>query len=514
MRITIEPASTFEELQRQFSLSDATYVINFDQQTFGTSINPLIFPQGCRLEFCGGAFVGGCVLFNGLLQNDVSYPVWKNVSIRYETADFAYMGFFNEYLRPEWFGAVGDGFTDDSVALQQCINEARFSGSKVFLAAKRYLLKQTIYLFSGSCIEGNLPGSIDQSVQIGSSLVFDLPEATDVAIDLNSGRSSSIDISGGYKFIIKRLGIVNYKLVSNIGIRLISEEERPVPREGLIENVLIRYFETSVQINALSYVKFSQICLTDYKVGIKIDKLGRYLEFGWFHNVYMNTGEPDSVGLDIGSGNNLYFNEVDINGCSIGIEIHSEQAIFNNFFSRINLTSCETGVSIRAVKNFITRLKFAEVTIYRSTYGFLFDRCESYNIGESSFVDIIDSAENDGYFLMIKDRSLSLSSCVFERIRVLGRIVGFSHVRKLNLINLDAVGEFVVSAGSRSYTHIVTNRSVLDFIPSVIVDCNDKGLLYSVSVTNTLFGTLSIRIDLESSLLHDVRFNYMFTRLS
>lgn len=47
MRITIEPASTFEELQRQFSLSDATYVINFDQQTFGTSINPLIFPQGC-----------------------------------------------------------------------------------------------------------------------------------------------------------------------------------------------------------------------------------------------------------------------------------------------------------------------------------------------------------------------------------------------------------------------------------------------------------------------------------
>ena len=142
MKIFIKPSSSFRELQKQLGEPNAVYVIEHEQNTFGTKENPLVFPEECTLEFCGGAFMGGYVLFNGLLQNDVIYPVWKSVNILYNFENYAYTGFRNMYLRPEWFGAIGNGETDDSLAIQQCITEARYSGSMVHLLSKRYLLKQ------------------------------------------------------------------------------------------------------------------------------------------------------------------------------------------------------------------------------------------------------------------------------------------------------------------------------------------------------------------------------------
>ena len=518
MKIVIEPSFSFGALQQQLNTPNAIYVVEHEQQTFGSASNPLVFPAGSKIEFCGGSFIGGYVLLNGLLQNDVTYPVWKNVNILYSFANYVYLGFLNEYLRPEWFGAVGNGLTDDSLALQQCITEARFSGAKVYLSAKRYLLEHTVHLFSGSYIEGVLPGSIDRNVHIGSSLIFDLSDESEVAMDIDSSLEDSfgeyVDPSGCYKFIIKRLGIISNNTTTNIGLRLHSSGEQPVPREGLIENILIYGFETGILINSLSYVKFSQICLNQNKIGIKINKTDRYIEFGWFYNVYMNTTILNSVGLDIDGGNNLYFNEIDINDCNIGIWLHSEQSLFNYFFSRVNLTRCETCVSIKATNDFITRLKFSEVTLSYTECGFSFDREEDYNIGDSSFIDIIDSVQNSNYLFWIKDSSLWLSSCLFERVRALGRIIGFSHVGRLELTNMNSSGEFVMNSGLQSYTYVVTTRSVLDFVPSVMVDCSDKSLFYTVSVSNVSLGSLSIRIDTGSNLSHNVQFNYSFIRLS
>lgn len=517
MKIFIKPSSSFRELQKQLGEPNAVYVIEHEQNTFGTKENPLVFPEECTLEFCGGAFMGGYVLFNGLLQNDVIYPVWKSVNILYNFENYAYTGFRNMYLRPEWFGATGNGITDDSLAIQQCITEARFSGSKVYLSSKRYLLKCTLYLYSGSHIEGNIAGSIDRNVQIGTSLVFDLPEESDVAIDLNSSvkdkEGQYIDRSGCYKFIMRRLGIINNKISTNIGLRLISSDEQPVPREGLVENVLVYNFGIGILINALSYVKFSQICLIGYRTGIKINKIGIYVEFGWFHDVYMNTTQSDGIGLDIDSGNNLYFNEIDINDCKTGIWLHSEQPLFCYFFSRINLTRCVTCVAIEATNSFITRLKFSEVTLFYSECGFSFNRQGYYNIGDSSFVDLLDSVTTDNPLLWVKNNTLSLASCTFERIRALGRIRGLAYAGKLNLVNYSPSGEFVMRAGLQSYIYVVESRSVFDFVPSVISECSDKTLSYSISVENEQLGNLSIRINLESELTHDVVFKYLFHRL-
>ena len=88
--------------------------------------------------------------------------------------------------------------------------------------------------------------------------------------------------------------------------------------------------------------------------------------------------------------------------------------------------------------------------------------------------------------------------------------MGMSYVRKLNFVNVVSSGEFVMRSGLQSYTYIVENRSVLDFVPSVISECSDKTLSYSIFVENVQLGNLTIRIDLKSVLTNDVIFKYLF----
>lgn len=177
------------------------------------------------------------------------------------------------------------------------------------------------------------------------------------------------------------------------------------------------------------------------------------------------------------------------------------------------MTRCGVCTAIEATKAFITRLKFSEVTLLYSECGFSFDRKGYYNIGDSSFVDMFDSVDTDKPLFWIKDNTLSLASCTFERIRALGRIRGLAYAGKLNLVNYSPSGEFVMRAGLQSYIYVVESRSVFDFVPSVISECSDKTLSYSISVENEQLGNLSIRINLESELTHDVVFKYLFHRL-
>lgn len=57
-------------------------------------------------------------------------------------------------IRPESFGAVGDGRTDDSAALQQALDTAARDGARVVLAARTYLCDRAIDLPSGTHLSG------------------------------------------------------------------------------------------------------------------------------------------------------------------------------------------------------------------------------------------------------------------------------------------------------------------------------------------------------------------------
>lgn len=514
MEIVVAKASSFDELACQFVWENAKYIIEHDQETFGTAKSPLVIPEGAMLEFRGGCFKGGYVSLNDFVQNDVLYPVWKNVKFLYPTSNYIKKGFQNKYLRPEWFGAVGDGDTDDSIAMQQCIDVAKNCGVMVYLSSKRYLMTRTIQLYSGNHIEGCISGNLDRNLQIGAALVFKLAESQKIAIDLYSSNNGVTDPSGCYKFIINRIGIINLKeQISDVGIRL-STENNTAPREGIIDNVFIRNFETGILANSLSYMKFSNICLFKFKTGFKFDKVGKYLEFAWLNEVYMNTNESDAIGIDINSGNNLYFDKIDVNDCNIGVWLHADYPLFSIFFSRINLTRCVTCVDIKADSSHVTRLNFSGITLDYFSHGFVFDRSGSYNIGDSAFSEVFDSTSSTNKLFFNKDSSLGLRSCLFEKIRALGGVSGLSNVRKLEMLNVPSFGEFIMPAGVQSFVYTVVDRSVIDFAPMVIVDCAVRNIAYSVEVKNTQFSELKIIVETETILTESIRFKYLFPQLN
>jgi hypothetical protein len=55
-------------------------------------------------------------------------------------------------IRPEQFGAVGDGQTDDTAALQAALNRAQ--GSGVTLQARRYAIRDTLFVPTSSVLDG------------------------------------------------------------------------------------------------------------------------------------------------------------------------------------------------------------------------------------------------------------------------------------------------------------------------------------------------------------------------
>lgn len=81
----------------------------------------LSMPEGCFLDFRNGRFVNGSI--KGNLQN--------------------------EYLRPEWFGAKGDGKSDDTQAIQNALN----SGKNIVLSGDYCISKALIVQEQGITLE-------------------------------------------------------------------------------------------------------------------------------------------------------------------------------------------------------------------------------------------------------------------------------------------------------------------------------------------------------------------------
>jgi len=61
---------------------------------------------------------------------------------------------FTGSVSPETFGAIGDGVTDDTAALQAAINKAELSGQTVFLFSKTYALSSSLVITSAVSIYG------------------------------------------------------------------------------------------------------------------------------------------------------------------------------------------------------------------------------------------------------------------------------------------------------------------------------------------------------------------------
>jgi hypothetical protein len=107
------------------------YEIRYDFDLNGAEIE---LKEGCTLKFKGGKFKGGCIHGNYTTIDLVKEQIFDtSISLK---------GNWNsEWSFPEWFGAKGDGLTDDTESIQKCIDFACENRITMQLNKEKYLVK-------------------------------------------------------------------------------------------------------------------------------------------------------------------------------------------------------------------------------------------------------------------------------------------------------------------------------------------------------------------------------------
>ena len=112
--------------QSQINQTDTIYVIKDDL----TLTENITVPSNCVLEFDGGSLKNGTILGQHTCIEAQPVQIFNNIT---------FGGKFSiDYIYTEWFGAKGDGTTDDTAAFNQAIGYLRNIGGGIKLLAKTY----------------------------------------------------------------------------------------------------------------------------------------------------------------------------------------------------------------------------------------------------------------------------------------------------------------------------------------------------------------------------------------
>lgn len=490
----------------QFNEANCTYVIPFEKDLNGTTLTLL---ANCVLKFENGG-----MLKNGTLKGDNTF-IDAHLDVIFSDMLFGRVSderiaFMNDFVRPEWFYVTPkllfkettinnviypDYYeTVDSKMLNGSIEFASVSGNIIKLLPKVYDINIPIKIYSGTILEGTINGEEDRGVVQGTILRYThyVSEIGGVVLDLECAGGDEINDYQKtlFKFRISNLTIEYgesckdkagiYALSQDfIGIKLSTSNPSTGPRSGVIENVMVFGFGVGIMVCSASYVKFSNVnitnCLKALHIGKDCDT--SVIEFAWFDKIIINVGKrymsENVTGIELNSGNNIYFNEIDVNDCNTGIYFYTntERTLFNIFMNRLNITRCATCMLFYTKKSYITRVNISEVTmdysmyvrtsssdgIYQipsELYGLKFSRVTPYMIGDSSFSNIYestiytDSVPNHTSISVDTASGLALTSCSFDKMRLLNPIEGFVGMRKLGIINFKSYGEIIVPAGT------------------------------------------------------------------
>lgn len=152
---------TTESVQREVNLFDSSlcaeqntqYIVQYDYDLNGGKIT---LPKGSVLKFEGGTIGNGSAFNATILGDDATIDA--NLTQVFSPNVTLSGTWRNETFHPEWFGAKGDGVTDDTQALQAALNLGNSISVPLNITVKlnkTYLFTDTLIIYANTTLYGN-----------------------------------------------------------------------------------------------------------------------------------------------------------------------------------------------------------------------------------------------------------------------------------------------------------------------------------------------------------------------
>ena len=127
--------------QEMINQENTIYIIQYDYDLNGAEIN---IPNNCILQFKGGSFSNGKLNGINIIIKSEPYYILKNIELKGEWK--------TEKCYSEWFGAIGNGVSDDTSYLQKALNCFKYVE---LLSGRKYKTTTTIKTNYRNSLIGN-----------------------------------------------------------------------------------------------------------------------------------------------------------------------------------------------------------------------------------------------------------------------------------------------------------------------------------------------------------------------
>ena len=186
------------------SEENTIYVIRYDFNLNGASIT---IPSGCVLLFDGGKFTNGTLYLGNSIIKSSLYQIFDNVLV-YDSEKSESPVKTDHPLYVEWFGAIGDGETDDTQAINNC---AKCSSGVIVFQKRQYYITDMITLSSREI----KPNSM--------TLVSDIVGKFALLINGSSGNEDGYTtVNGGFTLLNKNYSITEIDSQQTFSAKSIS----------------------------------------------------------------------------------------------------------------------------------------------------------------------------------------------------------------------------------------------------------------------------------------------------
>ena len=155
--------------------TNVVYVISYAYTISGS----VTVPAGCALEFAGGSINGGTLVLNGTyLYGNIKFGTGITISGTLK----------NDTIYPEWWGAVGDGITDDTAAFTAMANFiTAMDGYRISILPKTYLISSSIYMKGNIEIVGQGDNSVIHLINGAGIKIGDVSDVTILNTTITEG---------------------------------------------------------------------------------------------------------------------------------------------------------------------------------------------------------------------------------------------------------------------------------------------------------------------------------------